>query len=53
MQQLQKKSEAHYVALVFDTSHLSHFEGPGYWSPERKPVESCIKYQVMLSFPEV
>lgn len=53
MQQLQRKSEAHAVILVFDTSHLSNYKGPGYWSPERKVVDLYIKYQIMLSFPKV
>lgn len=53
MQQLQKKSEAQCVILVFDTSELSNYRGPGYWSPVRDLVDPYIKYQIMLSFPKV
>ncbi|XP_025407261.1 KICSTOR complex protein C12orf66-like [Sipha flava] len=53
MQQLQKKSEAQCVLLVFDTSELSNYRGPGYWSPVRDLVDPYIKYQIMLSFPKV
>lgn len=54
MQQLQKKSEAQSVILVFDTSNLSDYRGPGYWSPVRdQAVDPYIKYQIMLSYPKV
>lgn len=53
MQQLQKKSEAQSIILVFDTSNLPDYRGPGYWSPHRDVVEPSVKYQIMLSFPKV
>lgn len=53
MQLLQKKSEAQSVMLVFDTSKLTNYKGPGYWSPGRDIVDPDIKYQIMLSFPKV
>lgn len=53
MQQLQKKSEAQSVILVFDKSELPDYRGPGYWSPEREIADSSNKYQIMLSFPKV
>jgi len=53
MQQLQKKSEAQSVILVFDTTNLPDYRGPGYCSPNRDPVDPNIKYQIMLSFPKV
>lgn len=53
MQQLQKKSEAQSVLLVFDTSQLSNYTGPGYWSPFRDMINPFRKYQIMLSFPKV
>ncbi|VVC25170.1 Hypothetical protein CINCED_3A010593 [Cinara cedri] len=53
MQLLHKKSEAQSVMLVFDTSELTNYKGPGYWSPSRDIVDPDIKYQIMLSFPKV
>lgn len=53
MQQLQKKSEAQSVMLVFDKSDLPDYRGPGYWSPDREVVDPGTKYQIMLSFPKV
>lgn len=50
---LQKKSEGQSVMLVFDATELENFRGPGYWSPLRSVEESCIKYHIMLSYPEV
>jgi len=53
MQQLQKKSEAQSIILVFDTSNLPDYKGPGYWSPYRDVLGPNVKYQIMLSFPKV
>jgi len=52
MQELQKKSKAQSVTLVFDTSNLPDFRGPGYVSSQAK-VRPQAKYQIMLSFPKV
>lgn len=53
MQLLQKKSECQSVMLVFDTTDLPDYNGPGYWPSRRDPVNPSIKYQIMLSFPRV
>lgn len=53
MKILQKKSEAQSVMLVFDATEFENFRGPSYWSPLRNFEESCIKYHIMLSYPEV
>lgn len=53
MQLLQRKSECQSVMLVFDTTELPDYNGPGFWCSHRDPVNSSIKYQIMLSFPRV
>ncbi|XP_050429751.1 KICSTOR subunit 2-like isoform X2 [Adelges cooleyi] len=53
MQQLQKKSEAQAVILVFSSFGLTDYRGPGYCSPTKEPLDPYIKHQVMLSYPKV
>ncbi|XP_050536837.1 KICSTOR subunit 2-like isoform X2 [Daktulosphaira vitifoliae] len=53
MQQLQKKSEAQTVILVFNSTGLVDYRGPGYWSPTREPMNPSLKHQIMLSYPKV
>lgn len=53
MQQLQKKSEAQCVLLVFDTSENPNYRGPGYLGPVTDVVDSCSKYRLMLNYPKV
>lgn len=53
MQQLQKKSEAQCVLLVFDTFEQSNYRGPGYLGPATDIVDPCSKYRLMLNYPKV
>lgn len=53
MQQLQKKSEAQCVLLVFNSSENPNYRGPGYFCPVEDVVDSRVKYRLMLNYPKV
>lgn len=53
MQELQIKSDAQFVVLVFDASGIEDFRGPGFWCSSKEIVDPYIKYQIMLSYPKV
>lgn len=50
---LQKKSEAQYVLLAYDTSNIPNFKGPTYFCPDRVVEGPYLKYPIMTCFPEL